>query len=295
MRTKESTQTIISESLNNAKQHYENFPVASIFLPKNLRAPVGLIYHFARQADDFADEGDLTIAQRLVALNTFRDELELLQAYIKPKTAFFKTLGEMIDATNCSYSNFFNLLDAFSQDVTQTRYANYAQVLDYCARSANPIGRLMLQLYKQSSAQNIQYSDKICTALQIINFLQDIAIDFNKNDGKQRIYMCQDELADFGISEQTISNFVTKSKTINADWQRFMQFNLTRVSALLNTGKPLGRVLKGRIGFEMRMIIAGGEQIIHKINKVNGDIFKHRPTLNFIDWLIIFTKALFKR
>ena len=285
---------ITLQSLNHATGHYENFPVASVFLPKELRAPIALIYSFARQADDFADEGDSTIEQRLSALNKFRDELDLLQAYIKPQTAFFAALGVMIRSRNLPFMPFYDLLDAFSQDVTKIRYQNFTEVLDYCSRSANPIGRLLLHLYQAATPNNIELSDNICSALQIINFLQDIAIDFKKNDGKQRIYMCQDELLKFGITEQQIAAYVNASAPVDKEWQQFMQFNLQRVRTLLITGKPLGRILKGRIGFEMRMIIAGGERIITKITKVNGDIFNHRPTLNNWDWLLILTKALLK-
>jgi squalene synthase HpnC len=281
---------VIEQSLDLAHQHYENFPVASVFLPQHLREPIGLIYSFARQADDFADEGDLTIENRLALLNGFRDELDLLHAYIKPQTPFFAILGQMIKARKLPFAPFYDLLNAFSQDVIKTRYANYGEVLDYCARSANPIGRLLLELYGQATLSNLQRSDNICTALQIINFLQDIAIDFKKNDGKQRIYMCQDEMLAFGITEQQIA-----SALVDARWQQFMQFNLQRVSALLQDGKALGCILSGRIGFEMRMIIAGGERIIYKIGKVNGDIFNHRPTLNQWDWAVILTKALFKK
>jgi squalene synthase HpnC len=285
---------ITLQSLNHAAGHYENFPVASVFLPKELRAPIALIYSFARQADDFADEGDSTIEQRLSALNKFRDELDLLQAYIKPQTAFFVALGVMIRSRNLPFMPFYDLLDAFSQDVTKIRYQNFTEVLDYCSRSANPIGRLLLHLYQAATPNNIELSDNICSALQIINFLQDISIDFKKNDGKQRIYMCQDELLKFGITEQQIAAYVNASAPVDKEWQQFMQFNLQRVRTLLITGKPLGRILKGRIGFEMRMIIAGGERIITKITKVNGDIFNHRPTLNNWDWLLILTKALLK-
>jgi squalene synthase HpnC len=288
------TAAVTLQSLNHAAGHYENFPVASVFLPKKLREPIALIYSFARQADDFADEGDFTIEQRLSALNKFRDELNLLQAYIKPQTAFFAALGVMIRSRNLPFTPFYDLLDAFSQDVTKIRYQNFQEVLDYCSRSANPIGRLLLHLYQAATPNNIELSDNICSALQIINFLQDIAIDFKKNDGKQRIYMCQDELLKFGITEQQIAAYVNASAPVDKQWQQFMQFNLQRARALLIAGKPLGRILKGRIGFEMRMIIAGGERIITKINQVNGDIFNYRPTLNNWDWLLILTKALLK-
>lgn len=290
----DKSRTIAAQSIHLASAHYENFPVASIFLPKHLREPIALIYSFARQADDFADEGDLSIEQRLNLLKTFCDELDLLHAYIKPKTPFFDALGRMIKARKLPYAPFYALLDAFSQDVTKTRYANFKEVLDYCERSANPIGQLLLHLYERATPENIKLSDNICSALQIINFLQDIAIDFKKNDGKQRIYMCQDELVSYGITEQQIRNLVDYKVAVNENWQQFMTFNLVRANDLLNAGKPLGRILNGRIGFEMRMIIAGGERIIHKIGKVNGDVFKHRPELNYWDWLTIFLKALFK-
>lgn len=298
--TKSNTQSelnsasIALQSLNHAASHYENFPVASMFLPKQLRQPIALIYSFARQADDFADEGDLSQEQRLSLLNNFRDELDLVQAYIKPKTDFFAALAQMTKLQKLPLAPFYDLLDAFSQDVTKTRYLNYDEVLDYCRRSANPIGRLLLHLYHADTPKNIELSDNICTALQIINFLQDIAIDFKKNEGKQRIYMCQDELAKFGITELQINAYVNAEQAIDSRWQQFMQFNLQRANALLLSGKPLGGILKGRIGFEMRMIIAGGERIIARINKVNGDIFNHRPELNHWDWVLIFLKALFK-
>lgn len=282
------------QSLDHASSHYENFPVASFLLPNSLREPIALIYSFARQADDFADEGDFTIEERLASLSQFRDELDLLQAYIKPQTSFFSALGAMIKSRKLPYAPFYDLLDAFSQDVTKVRYENYAEVLDYCRRSANPVGRLLLHLYEAATPQNLALSDNICSALQIINFLQDIAIDFKKNDGKQRIYMCQDELSGFDITEQQIAAYVEAAEPIDKRWQQFMQFNLDRVQILLNNGKPLGRILKGRIGFEMRMIIAGGERIIARIAKVNGDVFRHRPVLNYWDWLIILCKALLR-
>jgi squalene synthase HpnC len=285
---------VTKQSLAHASQHYENFPVASVFLPKNLREPISLIYSFARQADDFADEGDLTVPQRLALLDGFKAELDLLQAYIKPNQSFFAVLGHMMRAKKLPFAPFYNLLDAFSQDVVKTRYQNFTEILDYCSRSANPIGRLLLHLYQASSPTNIALSDNICSALQIINFLQDIAIDFKKNADKQRIYMCQDELMHFGISEQHIHAYVSGTKSIDNAWQDFMRFNLQRVDQLLKSGKPLGSILKGRIGFEMRMIIAGGERMITKITQVKGDVFKQRPTLNYYDWLLISTKALLK-
>ncbi|HEY0562204.1 MAG TPA: squalene synthase HpnC [Methylophilus sp.] len=288
--TSDPNTTQAAASLAHAHTHYENFPVASILLPKKLRSAVAMIYSFARQADDFADEGDDTVEMRLAKLQTFRDELDLIQAYIQASTPFFRALNQTIQTHRLPMQPFYDLLDAFSQDVVKTRYANFAEVLDYCQRSANPVGTLLLHLYGQATPQNLHYSNHICSALQLINFYQDIAIDFAKNDGKRRIYLCQDEMVQAGISEDDIA-----SQNINEHWQGFMQFNISRAAQMLAAGKPLGRILTGRIGFEMRMIIAGGEQIIHKLTHCKGDIFHHRPQLNAVDWVIILLKALFKQ
>ena len=290
MNSMPNTLNVSQASMQQARQHYENFPVASILLPKRLRAPIALIYSFARQADDFADEGDLTIEQRLQLLQQFRDELDLIQAYIQPKTALFIALRDTIKQYKLPLNAFYDLLDAFSQDVTKTRYANFDQVLDYCRRSANPIGTLLLHLYGQATPANLKLSDHICSALQLINFYQDVAIDFAKNAGKRRIYLCADEMLQFGITEEHIS----EQKT-DENWQQLMLFNINRAEAMLHAGKPLGRILTGRIGLEMRMIIAGGQTIVDKLKACHGDIFNHRPKLNQLDWIKIILKALLKQ
>lgn len=287
-----SAESILESSMALTKSHYENFPVASILLPKKFREPIALIYQFARQADDFADEGDLSQAQRLNALKAFEDDLDLYIAYIKPANPFFTALGDMAKAHRLPFQPFYDLLSAFKQDVTTTRYTTIDDVMDYCSRSANPIGRLLLHLYEAATPQNIVYSDQICTALQLINFIQDVGIDFNKNEGKQRIYLTQEELTAFGISEAMIADYVHGNKPIDPIWSQLIGMNLHRAKALLYAGSPLGGILKGRIGFEMRMIIAGGERIIQKIAAVDGDVFNHRPVLNKVDWCVIFFRAL---
>jgi len=162
--------TTITHSLKHASTQYENFPVASVLLPKRLREPIALIYSFARQADDFADEGDLTPQQRLNLLNGFKAELDLIQAYIQPKTTFFMALKIMIKTKNLPLQPFYDLLDAFSQDVVKARYANFGELINYSRRSANPVGRLLLHLYNEANPKNIGYSDAICSALQNIIF-----------------------------------------------------------------------------------------------------------------------------
>jgi len=271
-----------------ASQHYENFPVGSIALPKHLRRPVALIYHFARQADDFADENEHTPEQRLSMLAGFRHELDLIKAGKKSDSSFFVELSSMIKQQQLPLAPFYDLLSAFSQDVTKAAYQNFDEVLDYCERSANPVGLLLLHLYQKATPENIRYSNNICSALQLINFYQDVAIDYDASFHKKRIYLCQDEMKTYNITEQHIATQLT-----DANWQTFMLFNIERAEKMLQAGKPLGKILPGRMGLEMRMIITGGERIINKLKKVKGDIFNHRPTLKAWDWPIILFKSLF--
>ncbi len=283
------TKQVKIDSLALSQQHYENFPVASIVLPKHLRDPIALIYTFARQADDFADEGLHKPAWRLAKLQGFKEELDLIQNNSRTKSPFFTELGNTIRKYEMPLAPFYDLLDAFSQDVTKARYANFFELLDYCRRSANPIGALLLHLFGKATPENLIYSNKICTALQLINFYQDVAIDFENEFHKSRIYLCQDEMKQFGVTEALIA-----SQHVNKHWEEFMLFNIERAEAMLLEGKPLGNVLPGRIGLEMRMIINGGERVIYKLKNVRGDIYKHRPTLQAWDWPVILLKALLR-
>ncbi|WP_047518396.1 squalene synthase HpnC [Methylophilus sp. Q8] len=279
-----------SPSLTLAQTHYENFPVASLLLPAHLRHAVTVIYQFAREADDIADEGDATEASRLQALQAYEDELLLIQAYIKPAKPLFIALQQVVNTHKLDVQLLLDLIDAFKQDVVKTRYANVDEVLDYCRRSANPVGRLMLQLYGSDTPQHRLWSDQICSALQLINFYQDIAPDLQKHGAVGRIYLSLDEMQAAGISEQDL-----RQQRVDAPWQAFFMHNVMRAETMLLAGKPLGRALPGRIGFELRMMIAGGERILHKLKSCRGDIYHHRPTLKAYDWLLILLKALFKQ
>lgn len=278
------------DSLTLAHTHYENFPVASLLLPAHLRHAVTVIYQFAREADDIADEGDASEADRLRALQTYEDELLLIQAYIQPSQPLFLALQQVIKRHRLDVQLLLDLINAFKQDVVKTRYASFDEVLDYCRYSANPVGRLMLQLYGSDTTRHQLWSDQICTALQLINFYQDIAIDLQKHDQTGRIYLSQDEMQAAGISEQDL-----RQQRVDAPWQIFFMHNVLRAERMLLAGKPLGRALPGRIGFELRMMIAGGERILHKLKSCRGDIYHHRPTLKAYDWPLILLKALFKQ
>lgn len=277
-------------SLTLAQTHYENFPVASLLLPPHLRHAVTVIYQFAREADDIADEGDASEAQRLQALQAYEDELLLIQAYIRPSQPLFLELQQVIKTHRLDVQWLLDLIHAFKQDVVKTRYASFEEVLDYCRYSANPVGRLMLQLYGSDTPQHRLWSDQICTALQLINFYQDIAIDLKKHGDVGRIYLSLDEMQAAGITEQDL-----RQQRLDPAWEAFFMHNVDRAGQLLRSGKPIGRALPGRIGFELRMMIAGGERILHKLKHCRGDIYHHRPTLKAHDWLIILLKALFKQ
>ena len=171
------------------RSHYENFPVASLLLPKRLRMPIAVIYAFARTADDFADEGDYDQHQRLQKLLDYNNKLDqIASGYIPTNDLLFLAVAHIISDNHLPISLFKDLISAFQQDVTKQRYSSYQEVLYYCQRSANPIGRLLLHLIGEATPENLVQSDAICTALQIINFLQDIGQDYNENN---RIYLPQ--------------------------------------------------------------------------------------------------------
>lgn len=262
--------------------HYENFPVASVLMPKRLRKPVAAIYHFARAADDIADEGDLPDEERLRQLDEFRAELARIDRNETPLTPLFHNLAAEIRQHALPMQPFYDLLDAFSQDVIKERYADFDELLDYCRRSANPVGTLLLHLYEEATPVNIAYSDAICTSLQLINFWQDVAKDYAIG----RIYLPLDEMAQYGVSEAQIAQGIT-----NDAWRKLMQFQVERARAMMLSGAPLGSILTGRIGLEMRMIIAGGLRILDKLEAADYDMFNKRPVLRPLDWAIMLIKS----
>ena len=265
-----------------AVDHYENFPVASLLLPKHLRRAVTDIYRFARGADDIADEGDATPVERLAGLQTYRDAI-LSIARGQAPIALFQPLAQTIAQHTLPIAPFLDLLSAFDQDIEQKRYHDFSALLDYCSRSADPIGTLMLHLYQTTDVTSLRQSSAICSALQLINFLQDVAIDWKK----ERIYLPQEDLVRFGVTEQHLA-----LAQVDTAWCALMQFQVDRARSLLNSGRPLGRTLKGRIGLELRLIIEGGLRILEKIEYVRFDVFRHRPTLHAHDWALMCWRAL---
>jgi phytoene synthase len=265
--------------------HYENFPVASWLLPRPLRAPIEAIYAFARGADDIADEGDAPEAERLAGLDRYVRALDAIEAGATPHEPPFARIAWAIREHGLPVPLLRDLLDAFRQDVLKKRYATYAELLDYSRRSANPVGRLVLHVMREATPEKVGQSDAICSALQFINFWQDVEVDWRKD----RVYLPQEDMAAFGVSEADIAAHRADDK-----WRALMAFECTRSRHLLLQGAPLGRALPGRLGLEIRATVAGGAAILDRIDAVGGDVFRHRPILGPRAWVRILTKAFFK-
>jgi len=266
-----------------AVDHYENFPVASRLVPARLRDAVTAIYRFARAADDLADEGDAPASARRAALARYAEHLDAIERGESPQEPPFPALAAAIRRHGLPLRPFHDLLDAFTQDVDTPRYATFAALLDYCRRSANPVGRLVLALYGAATPANVARSDAICTALQLVNFWQDVAIDWRKG----RVYLTLEDLARHGVDERWIAE-----GRADARWRDLMAFQCARTRALFDAGRPLVRALPWRLSLELAAVVAGGERILERIEAVDGDVFRRRPTLAASDWMRVGWRAL---
>ena len=267
------------------RAHYENFPVGSVLIPKALRQHVYSIYAFARTADDFADEGyDTKImpTERLELLNDWEQQLEA--CYQGQAThPIFVALAETIRALNLPLQLFKDLLSAFKQDVVKSRYATFDEVLDYCRRSANPVGRLILLLFGYRDENLYQLSDHICTALQLANFWQDVSVDLLKD----RIYLPQDELAKFGLSEDELM-----AGKFDQRYADLLKFEVARTWQLFKAGKPLPKLVRGRLSFELKLTWQGGTRILELIERIGYDTLSRRPKITRFDKIVLLTRAI---
>jgi squalene synthase HpnC len=262
--------------------HYENFPVASILLPRRLVPAVEAIYAFARSADDLADEGDAAPAERLAALDAYDAALDAIERGETPADPMFARLAGALRRHALPLQPLRDLLSAFRQDVVTTRYSDYAALLDYCRRSANPVGRLMLGLYGQVDEASLRESDAVCSALQLINFWQDVGIDIDKG----RIYLPLEDLARHQVGEDEIARGHT-----GPAWRALMRFEVERARALMLEGAPLAARLPGRIGWELRLVVQGGLRILEAIERAEYDVFRRRPQLKRLDWPVLLWRA----
>jgi hydroxysqualene synthase len=273
-------------------QHYENFPVASWLCPPHLRAPIAAIYHFARTADDIADEGDASAAERLAALQTYRTDLDAAAAGTAspPSDRWPQVFGPLQVALHqhqLPLSLLHDLLDAFVQDVEntrdQTRYTDDAALRDYCRRSANPVGRLLLHLYGVTDLVALRRSDAICTALQLINFWQDLSVDIPRG----RHYLSEASCAQFGVTAQQLQAL---EQTPSATKLIASSAEIARVTML--QGAPLVHQLSGRAGWELRLVVQGGLRILEKLQAMGYTSLQRRPSLRATDYALMLWRAI---
>lgn len=269
------------EALNLAKTHYENFPVVSLLIPKKFKKDIAIIYWFARTADDYADEGNYDSSIRLEKLQAFEDRLKSLLED-NSVTQFEAALSNTIIQRRLNPEHFFNLLKAFKQDVIKTRYEDFSELIDYCSSSANPVGRILLELFDIRNDKAFYYSDRISTALQITNFIQDTKIDF----GKGRIYYPLDEIEKFAVNEKMF-----EMNEISDNLKKLIEFSVNRTQSMFDEGKPLLEFLSGRFKHEIAWTIKGGEEILNKIRGADFDIFTKRQVLTKTDYLELFIKS----
>ncbi|MBV8502394.1 MAG: squalene synthase HpnC [Paucibacter sp.] len=267
--------------------HYENFPVASLLCPPRLRPAVAAIYHFARTADDLADEGEHGPEQRQADLRAFRADLSAIEAGRPPSPrwaeAIFIPLALVLRQFRLPVPLLHALLDAFEQDLSKHAYADRAELLRYCERSANPIGRLLLHLYGIQDGLALQRSDSICTALQLINFWQDLSRDGPRG----RVYVPDADLNRFGIRREQMlacADHPPARAMVRqlCDWAETM----------MKSGAPLAFRIPGRAGWELRLVIQGGLRILEKIRAMQYASLTHRPALTALDAPLLFWRAL---
>jgi squalene synthase HpnC len=264
--------------LQIAHDHYENFPVASRLVPSSLRPHVAAVYAFARGADDIADEPGRSASERLELLEDWSAQLRE-----PPRTAVFEALADTRARFDLPLSLFDDLLSAFKQDVHVTRYTDWADVLDYCRRSANPVGRLVLRLAGVRRVDADDWSDAVCSALQLTNFWQDFAIDWQRG----RLYVPESTWRAAGAQLDDLDR-----GEMTPAWQAALDECASRTDALFAHGRPVCDVLSGRLRYELRATWLGGTRILQRVRDARFDMFRHRPTLGARDAIVIAWKAL---
>ncbi len=267
-----------------ARRHYENFPVASWAVPARMRPHIAAVYAFARTADDFADEGERSGAERHRLLDAWQARLDAVAAGRDASWAplpgepadaplMFLALAHSVVACALPTSLLADLLSAFRQDVTVTRYATWADLLDYCRRSANPVGRLVLRIAGCRDARLDRWSDAVCTALQLTNFWQDVSVDWRRG----RLYVPQDILAAYGASPRDLD-----AGAMTAEWRAAMADVAGRTRLLFGAGRPVADAVAGRLRYELRLTWLGGMRVLERIRRNRFDVSR-RPTLGLAD------------
>ena len=269
----------------DARRHYENFPVASLLMPRRARRHVAAVYAFARAADDFADEGERTGQERKHLLDGWTERLRQAASSAEPglpprpgepsnTVAIFLAVGATIRDCSLPVNLFEDLLSAFRQDVDVTRYGTWAELQDYCRRSANPVGRLVLRISGRDEAKLDAWSDDICTALQLTNFWQDVTKDYERG----RVYLPLEEQRLHCAREEDLAD-----GRITPAWRDALSAAALRTRDLFEAGRPLCDALRGRLRYELRATWLGGTRVLDRLARVHFDVARRRPTLGALD------------
>ena len=270
-----------------ARRHYENFPVASYLVPRDKRDALAAIYGFARCADDFADEGvgkDAPAPKpeaRLQQLSDWRRKLH--DCYLgHADDPVFVALSDAARRFQLSRQHFEDLLRAFALDVHVNRHRNLASLLAYCSCSANPVGRLVLELFGHRDVELVALSDNICTALQLTNFWQDVAVDLERD----RVYLPLEDLARFEVSLDDL-----RAARVDERWRRLLAFELERTREMFARGRSLVEAVTPSLRLQLRITWLGGMRILDKIEEAEYDVFRSRPSLGRLDFLALLVRA----
>jgi len=266
-----------------ARQHYENFPVASRLVPARMRPHIAAVYAFARAADDFADEPGRAPGERLRLLDAWREQLHRTARGDTPAEPVFRALGNTIQACSLPVQLFDDLLSAFRQDVTVQRYDTWEHVLDYCRRSANPVGRLVLRIAGVDRLDADRASDALCSALQLTNFWQDFGADWRTG----RLYIPREESSRFGALEADLAE-----GRMTPQWVSALAGSVSMTRALFTQGRGVTTFVTGRLKYELRATWLGGIRILDKVERSGHATLHHRPALGAMDIARISVSAL---
>lgn len=274
-------------SINKArltKKHYENFPVATLIFPKKERYAATILYQFARECDDIADEGNLNKAERYAKLKIYQNNIENLHNENYRHSNLFDDLKLIHKNFKLDINLFHRLFKAFYQDISNQTYQKFDDVIDYCFLAACPAGEMILSLFKQNKKDLINHSNNLCISLALIGMLQDIKEDYEKN----RFYIPREDFRKFKLKKDDIKN-----NNFNYNWDKFKNEWLARIQNYLNSGKKLQNQTQGRLRLQIKILIMAVELLIRRLKK-NTNLFKSTSKITKIDWLLIFFKALLK-
>ncbi|MDA9094165.1 squalene/phytoene synthase family protein [Methylophilaceae bacterium] len=268
------------------KKHYENFPVATLLFPKAHRDAATILYSFARNADDIADEGELTRNERKELLKEIEININSIKHQKKIQTPFFRDLDKVINQYSLDVKLFERFMSAFKQDVEKKSYRNFNDLINYCNKAACPAGEMILSLFDSHNKKNVSYSNSLCQALALIGMTQDIYEDFLKG----RVYIPLTEMKKFTLKESDI-----KTKSFNHNWKMFKISWLKRIELLLSKGRPLGDNVTGRLKLQIKILIAGAELLATRLKKEDCDWFVNPPKISNFDWITLLVKTIINK